>query len=218
MKKFFWVYGLLSTAAIAIKLLEMDQWENFLKPLLMPSLALYYFLSKKELKSFDYKIILALIFSMAGDVFLMPYFDLFIPGLIVFLVAHLFYISAFTSEVQRLEKFALWKKLIFFLGLIIYGILLYKLYQNIESKVLLVSVTIYATFLLALLISSIFRNPKNNTSSQMVIWGAFLFLLSDGLIAIHKFVIEIPLDALLIMGTYTVAQAMIVEGSLIRNH
>jgi len=218
MKKFYWIYGLLSIAVIAVKLLEVDSWENFLKPLLMPSLVFYYFLSRKEIKSFDYKIILALIFSTAGDVFLMPYFNLFIPGLVGFLIAHLFYISAFLSEERQFKKTDSWKKLIFFSSLIIYSILLYSLYQNIEPTVLLIAITIYATILLVLLTSSIIRKPNNSTSSQLVIWGAFLFMLSDGMIAINKFVIEIPFEALLIMGTYTVAQAMIVEGSLIRNH
>ncbi len=218
MKKFYWIYGILSIAVIAVKLLGLDSWENFLKPLLMPSLAFYYYLSKKEIKSFDYKIILALIFSTAGDVLLMPYFNLFIPGLVGFLVAHLFYISAFLSEEHQYKKMDSWKTLLFFLSLIIFSLLLYSLYQNMDAAMLLIAITIYATILLALLTSSIIRKPPNQLSAQLVIWGAFLFMLSDGMIAINKFVFEIPYEAFFIMGTYTLAQALLVEGSLIRNY
>jgi uncharacterized membrane protein YhhN len=195
----------------------MDSWENFLKPLLMPILAVYYVISIKEIRSFDYKIILALIFSTAGDVFLMPYFNLFIAGLVGFLIAHVFYISAFLSEKKRLKKDGFRNQIIFLTSLAIYSLLLYSLNQKIDAPGLLIAITLYATILLVLLISSIIRKPNNNSSSQFVVWGAFLFMLSDSMIAINKFVIEIPLEALLIMGTYTVAQALLVEGSLIRN-
>ena len=42
-------------------------------------------------------IIAGLLFSLAGDIFLMLPSDRFIPGLVSFLVAHLFYIAAFTA-------------------------------------------------------------------------------------------------------------------------
>jgi uncharacterized membrane protein YhhN len=42
-------------------------------------------------------IIVGLLFSLAGDILLMLPSDRFIPGLVSFLAAHLFYIAAFTS-------------------------------------------------------------------------------------------------------------------------
>lgn len=217
MRKFFWIYGLLSLVVIAVKLLSLDYLENFLKPLLMPSLVLYYYLSNKKLQSYDYKIIFALIFSTLGDLLLMPFFNQFIPGLIAFLIAHLFYIFAFKSENQKLVHLADWKKRFFIISFFIYALLLYFIYQNVESTVLLIAVTTYATILLVLLMAAVIRNPLNKNSSQLIVYGAFLFMLSDGMIAINKFVIEIPYEAFFIMATYTLAQALLVEGSRIRN-
>src|SRR5512136_1237152 len=43
-------------------------------------------------------ILSGLLFSLAGDVFLMLPEDRFIPGLVSFLIAHVFYITAFMIE------------------------------------------------------------------------------------------------------------------------
>src|SRR5947209_18873782 len=50
---------------------------------------------------YRYTIIAALLFSLAGDVFLMLPSDRFIQGLVSFLVAHIIYIAAFTTESGR---------------------------------------------------------------------------------------------------------------------
>ena len=50
-----------------------------------------------DLSCYKVAIIAGLVSSLAGDVFLMLPSDRFIPGLVSFLVAHLFYIAAFTS-------------------------------------------------------------------------------------------------------------------------
>ena len=42
-------------------------------------------------------ILAGLVFSLAGDVFLMLPSDQFMAGLVSFLIAHLFYIAAFTA-------------------------------------------------------------------------------------------------------------------------
>ena len=44
------------------------------------------------------------------------------------------------------------------------------------------------------------------------IWEPVLFALSDSLIAINKFVQPIPYEGVLIMGSYYLAQYMIVNG------
>src|SRR5262249_43905346 len=50
-------------------------------------------------------IIIGLICSLAGDVFLMLPSDQFIAGLLSFLIAHVFYIVAFRTDVRRLTGF-----------------------------------------------------------------------------------------------------------------
>lgn len=218
MKRFFIAYTILSFVVIAVKLLNLDQLENILKPLLIPSLAILYLFEIKHLNTFDYKILFALLFSTTGDVLLMPAFNLFIPGLLGFMIAHFFYISAFLSEDKiKLSSMSNWKKGLLILGSIMYFGLIYLLFPSLDSFILKIAIIVYASVLLALLFSSIIRNPKNQFSSTFIPIGAFLFLSSDSMIAINKFLFELPLSALLIMGTYTAAQAFLVYGSLIRN-
>src|SRR5436190_142893 len=50
---------------------------------------------------YDTAIIIALIFSLAGDVFLMLRTDRFVAGLTSFLLAHLAYITAFASSISH---------------------------------------------------------------------------------------------------------------------
>jgi uncharacterized membrane protein YhhN len=218
MKKFFLGYGILSMVVITVKLLGLDQFETWLKPLLMPSLMGFYFFSKKNLKFYDVKILLALLFSTIGDILLMPIVNLFIGGILGFLIAHAFYISAFLSEDQ--SKINLSKSKVKFLlaiGILVYMSLLALLFPQLDSLVLKIAIFIYGSILLLLLISSILRKPKNPKSFDYVLIGAFLFMLSDSMIAINKFLIEIPVSALLIMGSYTLAQAFLVFGSLNRD-
>ena len=49
-------------------------------------------------------------------------------------------------------------------------------------------------------------------SFNWVLWGAILFILSDSLIALNKFTVDIPLSKTWIMATYMGAQYLIVMG------
>jgi uncharacterized membrane protein YhhN len=55
----------------------------------------------------------------------------------------------------------------------------------------------------------------SDKSYQLVLIGAILFILSDSLIALSKFVVNIPLSSLWIMATYVVAQYLIIQGLLV---
>src|SRR5690606_41962032 len=48
--------------------------------------------------AYQWLIVLGLLFSLAGDVFLMLPRDRFVAGLVSFLIAHLFYIAAFAQQ------------------------------------------------------------------------------------------------------------------------
>jgi len=64
-------------------------------------------------KRYKILIIIGLIFSLGGDILLMLPFDLFVPGLISFLIAHLVYIYAFKGD--RPWRFAWLPTLVSFL-------------------------------------------------------------------------------------------------------
>lgn len=69
------------------------------KPLTMAFILLIALRSRwPEFSRYKVAIIVGLLFSLAGDVFLMLPSDRFVAGLGSFLVAHLFYITAFASQ------------------------------------------------------------------------------------------------------------------------
>ncbi len=149
----------------------------------------------------------ALVFSWAGDVFLISS-DWFIAGLVSFLVAHVFYIIAYqktgaaNGELRPLDilKFA------------VYGVvLMWIIYPGLGD--MLVPVLIYALVLLGMGVWAHKRRGATSSASfQLVAIGAILFALSDGLIAMNKFAFEIPFERILIMSFYMTAQYLIVQG------
>ena len=78
---------------------------------------------------------------------------------------------------------------------------------------LAIPVAVYGLCILAMITMATIRNGY--TSEESFRWafiGASLFLLSDGLIATNKFVIDIPFIHFFVMGTYIPAQYLIVKG------
>ena len=58
-------------------------------------------------------------------------------------------------------------------------------------------------------------NNVSKNSFWFVLVGATLFVLSDSLIAVSKFVAPFPMSGILIMATYGIGQYLIVEGFLL---
>ena len=149
----------------------------------------------------------ALVFSWAGDVFLISS-EWFIAGLVSFLIAHVFYIIAYqktgaaTGQLKKLDV----------LKFVAYGIvLIWVIYPGLGD--LLIPVLIYALVLLGMGVWAHKRRGSTSPASfQLVAIGAILFALSDGLIAINKFAFEIPFERVLVMSIYMTAQYLIVQG------
>lgn len=154
----------------------------------------------------------ALFFSLGGDVFLL--FDsknslFFILGLLSFLIAHVFYCVLFLRLKKHYYARNNWN-LVSLLALALYVsalfFLLYPHLGNLKLPVLLYALVLSAMFYLALHVNSGFLgNPT--------IWmGAFLFVVSDSLLAINKFYHPFPGAPVLVMLTYALAQLLIVTG------
>jgi len=180
------------------------------KPLIMLSIIVFYFLQTRNQRNFQDKLILvAFFFSMLGDTFLMFNGEIyFMFGLGSFLITHLFYIFVFSRNRLKINPLVR----IFFLVFSI--IILFVLKKNI-SNFFIIPIVIYV---ITITIMAIFASERNtNTKSyRLVLMGAILFLLSDSLIAIDKFVVPIPFQTFLIMGTYILAQYLISVGFLKR--
>ena len=177
------------------------------KPLLMITLALYFALATKGYPRWRLVVIAALVFSWAGDVFLISS-DWFVAGLVSFLIAHVLYIFAYqqtgaaSGELQPLDviKFA------------VYGVaLIWFIYPGLGD--LLVPVLVYALVLLGMGVWAHKRRRATSASSfKLVALGAILFAISDGLIAVNKFAFPIPAERILVMSIYMTAQYLIVQG------
>jgi uncharacterized membrane protein YhhN len=58
------------------------------------------------------------------------------------------------------------------------------------------------------------RWGTNTESYKLAFIGAFLFVMSDSVLGLNKFVFDIPLAGFWIMGTYIPAQYFLVKGLL----
>jgi uncharacterized membrane protein YhhN len=147
-------------------------------------------------------ILLGLIFSLAGDVFLMLPGDKFLPGLVSFLLAHLAYIFAFSQGGSFRLSVAL-------LPFVLYGgLIFWFLYPGLGK--LKAPVALYIGVILVMAWQAwAFFYAVGTPQAAHAFWGALLFVLSDSLLAVNRFRQKLPLAKLWILGTYFTAQWLI---------
>lgn len=188
-----------------------ERW--FTKPFLMPLLLLGCHVSgiQRNNKSF-FLIAGALLLSWGGDV-LLQMEGLFIPGLISFLLAHLFYIIWLTNTGKE-KKGLIQQHPVIALAVIVYILiflwLLFPYLNSFKIPVTVYSVTIGSMLLLAL-------NTKQKLpekTSTLLTTGAILFVISDSVLAVNLFAYKHMLLSLTVMSTYAAAQFLIVRGAL----
>jgi len=196
----------------------------FSKPLLITSLAAYFFWSTSRHPSkFRRFIFLGLLFSVGGDTFLMfvenepkqPSF--FVYGLGSFLLTHLCYLYAFLKWPIKQKGF-FYKKpwLILFFLIFLVGNAAF-LWPDLSAD-LRIPVVLYSIAILAMTVACIHlygRIPK--ASFQLLLAGVLLFVFSDNIIALNKFKnhqIVIPYVRLVIMLSYLAGQFLIVCGAI----
>ena len=185
------------------------------KPLLM-SLLIVLFISQTTgfASSLKKWIVLALLFSWAGDILLMfesMNGNFFIFGLVAFLIAHIFYILFFENVIR---KEGLRKNYWWFLPVIIYYIaLIYILSPNLGDMKL--PVRIYGIVISYMLIQSLQAGRiRNLAAATLMIGGAVLFITSDSILAINKFYEPFAYAGIAIMLTYGIAQLLITLGAV----
>jgi alkylglycerol monooxygenase len=156
---------------------------------------------------FDLLLLAGLAFSLVGDCFLMlP--GLFIPGLVAFLIAHVFYIAMFRQGVPWLPSTrALLATLA--LGGAMYGFLFPSL-----NPVLRIAVAAYVIVISVMAAQAIGRATwLCDKASVAAAVGACFFMLSDSLLATNKFAVQFPMAQLLVLATYYVAQILIARNA-----
>lgn len=148
----------------------------------------------------------ALLASLAGDVFLMLPGNFFLPGLASFLLAHLCYIALFRLGVPW---FASRRAL---LGTLSAGTAMYIwVWPGLAEPVLKLAVAGYVGVISLMVAQAIGRAVSlSNRAATTVALGAGLFMLSDSLIAIDRFVSPLPLTPLWVLSSYYAAQLLMV--------
>lgn len=192
----------------------------YTKPFLMPLLMVYFAIASKEKKAVLNFGLVALLFSWMGDVLLM--FQerdeiYFILGLGAFLIAHLVYIYTYRKARWEQEENGLLptQRLRYTFILVLAGCgLVYVLLPNLGS--LTIPVILYAGVIVAMAIIALNRfGYTSQASFGFVFFGAVLFMMSDSILAINRFVESLPIAGFWIMLTYILAQFCIVQGLLL---
>jgi len=223
LRNFAFFYFALGLTEIYVELRGIAFLKYGLKPLLMISLAIFYFTQSKAASKFDKLIITALVFSLFGDIALMLPPDSkqlsFMAGLVSFLIAHVFYILGFANNIKESQK-PLKAGEIFASALpfLAFGVSFF-LYMKDDLHKMLLPVLFYTSVICTMGTTAALRNKRVNAASFIwVLAGAIIFILSDSTIALSKFVFSpenpLPYARLIIMALYITAQYLIAVGSL----
>lgn len=137
--------------------------------------------------------------SLAGDVCLMLPGDLFVPGLLAFLVAHACFIVAFLGD-SRFARPA-WP-LALCLG---YGAANLALLWGAIAAPLRAPVVVYVLVLAAMGAQALARGLRGDAAARLAARGALVFMLSDTLLAWDRFRGPLPLAGLWVLATYYLA-------------
>lgn len=218
-KQFSILFAFIAVAELSAETLSVPSLIYLTKPLIMLSLISFY-ISKVNWQTsrFHKYMIAGFIWSLTGDILLMftdvsPNF--FLTGLCAFLIAHLLYIAAFSYNIKKSPNPALLKsKPIAALPfLLFYAILSYFLLPNLEQ--MLAPVMVYASVITGMVLMALNRYKAAPPESvTLVFTGALLFMASDTLIAIDRFIRQIDGARALIMSSYIVAQYFIALGAM----
>ncbi len=157
----------------------------------------------------DRLLLAALACSLAGDAFLMvPGF--FVPGLAAFLLAHLAYIARLRQDAPWFaSRPALWATL--GVGAAMYAFL----WQGGLPAGLRGPVAAYVAVIALMAAQAIGRAAaQRDPAAVAVAVGTVFFLASDSLLATNRFVAPLPMSPVWVLGTYYLAQSLIVAGLL----
>lgn len=146
------------------------------------------------------------VFALLGDVFLMLpdsplYFQL---GLGSFLIMQLSYIRLFFRQASEHVWIPVHARQPL-VGILIYVFSFLAFLNPYLSEAMKIPVSLYAFALGSMLYFAIRLN------NRMITWGAFLFVVSDSVLAFGKFYYSFPGISFVVMSTYIVAQLLLIS-------
>ena len=191
---------LIATIAIAIFFVGLFL-DNYIVRMIAKPVPLFVFISLLK-PDFHYRkfIFIGLIFSVIGDLLLEASPNLFVFGLVAFLIAHVNFIIAFINRGQQNSILAT-------ILILLYGAGLYwVLYPNLNSMA--IPVLVYVLVILTMVWRA-FAQRKFDKFAIYALVGSLFFVFSDSLIALNKFYMVLPYSRGMIMLTYWTAQFLI---------
>lgn len=198
-----WIFFTVSFLDITGVVLQSSLLQLIFKPLIMPCLILLYFVSTKSVNKWY---VAAMFFSFLGDVLLLDKNNMFLYGIAAFLITQLLYVFIIAKQLPqsgwKTKISALVPFLIFFISLI--SILKDSL-GDFLIPVIIYGVAISIFGFVSLLNYLLKKDPASFT----LLGGAVLFILSDSMIALHKFYEPHAIYPTAIMITYIIAQFLI---------
>ncbi len=220
-QKFRLLFSLIVAGELYSRIFSLTALHWVCKPLILLSLSVFFYQQMRaQYNRLAAYIQVGLLFSLAGDVFLLfdgngPLF--FMLGLIAFLLAHMAYILAYRLSVQSDPHPSVFRKKPWLcVPFLLYGAVLYGwLFPHLGD--LQLPVLLYTLVLLGMGVFALNRYQRTpSLSFRLVLMGALLFIVSDSVLAIDKFVSPFPWAGVVVMATYSLAQYLIVLGMLMQ--
>ncbi len=160
-----------------------------------------------ELRAAFAATMLALWFSLAGDVFLMQDRDLLLPGLAAFFAAHVSYIAAFGGAVLSPYSVFIGTTLILVTGPLFLAVR-HGLRRS-NRTTLVPPVFAYVVLISVMVLTALTAPGANDWGRGSILaaaLGSLLFYTSDALIGLHRFVRELSWAPVTLMVTYHLGQ------------
>lgn len=163
---------------------------------------------------------LGILLSLLGDILLMISLDrLFLHGLVAFLLAHVFYIIGFNIPIPAISA---WSVILAILigwgGARVIRRILTSLVASGNVRMLL-PIIIYSVVISLMLLSAMIKLNDlswNAGASLLVALGAFLFYISDVILAWMKFVAPIQNGRIYNIAAYHLGQISLIAGVIVQ--
>ncbi len=152
-------------------------------------------------------LVTGLVFSLAGDVFLMLPSDRFVAGLASFFVGHVFYVAAFAADAGPASAFV--REPLLLLAMLAASAGLYAyLWSGLGDMKL--PVAVYGVGIAAMAWQATARwNETEQFGALLACSGALLFVVSDSVLAVNRFRRSFGAAQAVVLGTYFSAQCLI---------
>lgn len=212
--RFFLATAFFSILDLFLIATNNDGHRFFSKPFIIPCIAgIYFFSLEKNKISWKRDMILyGLGASWIGDI-LLQFETLFIPGLLAFLFAHIFYIRFLVFT--RSENPSFFKlRPVMLIAVLAYLIELMNVLWPYLGQ-MKIPVLTYGITISIMLSGAMWQYQKLDPKTSLyLIVGAAFFVASDSILAINKFKTPFEYSGIMIMTTYIIAQLFIVMGAI----